>query len=147
MAIAGDYIVVKMDDSGGTLRTFAGTDIISVTPPFAYDQIDVTAVGSEVGASINGLISAPVTITGYFTTTAATGTHTVINGSYAGNKQVTFRCAVGNNAAPQVGVDPEFSGEYLVDSYSVSVENGRSLTFTATLKPTSSTAPGWATMA
>jgi hypothetical protein len=30
MAIAGDHIVVKMDDSAGTLRTFAAGDINSV---------------------------------------------------------------------------------------------------------------------
>src|SRR5690349_10014995 len=109
MALAGDQVVVKMDDSSGTLRTFANGDINSVDLGLTKDQHDVTGFGDPVHRVINGQAQAPVTIKGFLTTTASTGTHTVINPVFAQNKQVTLRVAVGNNATPVVGVDPEYT--------------------------------------
>jgi hypothetical protein len=147
MALAGDHVVVKMDDSGGTLRTFANGDITSVDLGLTYDQHDVTGFGSEAHQFVNGQIQAPVTIKGFLTTTATTGTHTVLKGAFAAGSQVTLRVAIGNNAAPQVGVDPEYSGEFHVESYKPVMETGKAVTFEAVLKPSIATAPAWGLMA
>jgi len=147
MALAGDNVVVKLDDSSGTLRTFANGDIMSVDLGLTYDQHDVTGFGDDVHKFINGQLQAPVTLRGYLTTTATTGTHTVIRGAYAAGTQVTLRVAVGNNAPPQVGVDPEYSGEFYIESYRPSIDTGRAVTFIATLKPATGTAPAWGLMA
>jgi len=146
MALAGDFVVVKMSDGGGTLRTFANNDIISVDVPLTYDQQDVTGFGNEVHTVLLGQISAPVTIRGYMTTTALVGTHPVINSAYVKGNQVTFRAAVGNNANPSVGVDPEYAGTFIVESYTQNIEDGKAVMFTATLKPATGTPPAWGTM-
>jgi len=147
MALAGDHIVVKLDDSAGTLRTFADGDIISVDLSLTNDQHDVTGFGNAAHNVINGQLQAPVTIKGYLTTTASVGTHTVINGAFVTGNQVTFRVAVGNNATPVVGVSPEFSGEFLVASYKPSIETGKAVMFEASLLPAIGTAPAWGVMA
>jgi len=146
MALSGDYVVVKMDDSTATLRTFANGDIISVDPGETYDQFDVTGFGDLAHHVINGQIQAPVTIRGFLTTTASIGTHTVIKGAFAAGSQARFRVAVGNNATPVVGTDPEYSGLFYVQSYQPVVENGKAVMFTAKLVPATGTAPAWGLM-
>lgn len=145
MALSGDYVVVKMDDSGGTLRTFDTGDIISVDVPLTYDQFDVTGFGDSVHKLINGPLRAPVTLRGYLTTTPATGTHTVIQEAFQAGAQVTLKVAVGNNAAPTTG-DPEYSGEFYVSSYVPTLNSGGAVTFTAALTPATGTAPSWGSM-
>jgi hypothetical protein len=141
------HVVVKLDDSGGTLRTFANGDISSVDIPLTYDQHDVTGFGDAAHKFINGQLQAPITLKGFLTTTALTGTHTVINGALVAGSQVTLRVAVGNNAAPQVSVDPEYSGEFIIESYKPTLETGKAVMFEATLKPAIGTAPAWGVMA
>jgi len=150
MAVAGDHVMVKMDDSAGTLRTFANGDIISVDMPLTTDQHDVTGFGDVVHNVINGQYQAPVTIKGYLTTTASVGTHTVIYGAFNAGSQVTLRVAVGNNAAPQVGTSPEYSGEFRVESYKPVILTGKAVMFEATLKPAIGSGAGvpvWGVMA
>jgi hypothetical protein len=147
MAIAGDHVVVKMDDSAGTLRTFADGDVTSVDVSLTNDQHDVTGFGNATHNVINGQLQAPVTIKGNVTTTASVGTHTVINSAFVAGNTVTLRVAVGNNAAPVVGTSPEFSGEFLVASYKPIIETGKAVTFEAKLMPATATAPVWGVMA
>jgi hypothetical protein len=148
MALAGEYIVVKMDDAGATLRTFADGDITSVDLGLDYDQYEVTGFGDLADRFINWQLKATVTLKGNVTATASIGTHTVIQGVYAAGAQVTLRVAVGSNSAPQVGVSPEFSGEFFVESYKPVIEMGKAVTFEAMLKPaTGNPAPVWGTMA
>jgi hypothetical protein len=142
MALAGDHVVVKLDDSGGTLRTFANGDITSVDVPLTNDQHDVTGFGDAAHKFINGQLQAPVTIKGFLTTTANTGTHTVIKGAHAAGSQVSLEVQVGNNAAPTTG-DPKYTGEFYVESYKPTIENGKAVMFEATLKPATGTAPAW----
>jgi hypothetical protein len=142
MALAGDHIIVKLDDSGGTLRTFANGDIKSVDLPLTNDQHDVTGFGDVVHKFINGQMRAPVTIKGFLTTTASVGTHTVINGAFVAGTQVTLNLAVGNNATPVSG-DPQYSGEFYITSYTPMIETGGAVMFTATLQPALGTAPSW----
>lgn len=148
MALAGDHIQVKLDDSGGNSRTFANGDIISVDIPLMNDQIDVTGFGDAAHSFINGQSNVAVTLRGYLTTTALTGTHTVINGAFLAGTQVSLRVAVGNNAAP-VSADPEFRGEFFIESYAPSLENGRAVMFTARLRPavgSGTDVPKWTTV-
>lgn len=147
MALAGDHVVVKLDDSGGTLRTLDAGDVISVDVGQTYDQHDVTGFGQAAHNIINGQIQAPVTIKGYLTTTAVVGTHTVINGAFVNGSQVTLRVGVGNNAAPVVGTSPEYSGEFRIVSYKPMLETGKAVMFEALLQPATGTAPAWGTMA
>lgn len=145
MALSGDHVIVKMDDSGGTLRTFADGDIRSIDLGLTYDQFDVTGFGDEVHQFINGQLNAPVTIQGYLTTTADTGTHTVISGALQAGSQVTLEVQVGNNAAPTTN-DPNYTGEFYVESYKPTLTNGGAIMFSATLKPATGTAPVWGTV-
>jgi hypothetical protein len=145
MALAGDHIVVRLDDSSGTLRTFANGDILSVDLPLTNDQHDVTGFGDAVHNFINGQLQAPVTIKGFVTTTALTGTHTVLRGAHAAGTQVTLEVQVGNNAAPITG-DPKYSGEFVIESYTPMIETGKAVMFTARLKPATGTAPLWGTV-
>jgi hypothetical protein len=142
MAISGDNVIVKMDDSSGTLRTFDDGDIISVDLGLKFDQFDVTGFGDDVHNMINGQLRAPVTLTGYLTTTSTTGTHTVLKDVFAQGKQATLTVQVGQNAAPTAG-DPEYSGEFIVSSYVPVLANGGAVTFTAQLVPATGTAPAW----
>ncbi len=105
----------------------------------------MSGFGDAAHHVINGQLRAPVTLRGYVTTTATTGTHTVINGAFAAGSQVTLKVDVGNNAAPTTG-DPEYSGEFYVASYVPAIENGKAVTFTAMLNPAQGTAPSWGTM-
>lgn len=148
MALAGDHVQVKLDDSGGTLRSFDAGDIISVDIPMAYKQHNVTGMGDAVQKFINGQLSAPVTIRGYLTTTTNTGTHTVIESAYSAQAQVSLEVEVGQNQAPQAG-DPKFSGEFYIDSYQPTISNGGAITFVATLKPAVGSGigvPAWGTV-
>jgi hypothetical protein len=142
MALAGDHVVVKLDDSGGTLRTFANGDILSVDLPLKNDQHDVTGFGDVAHKFINGQLNAPVTIKGFLTTTTLTGTHTVIKGAQAAGTQVSLEIQIGNNTTPTTG-DPKYTGEFYVESYVPVIETGKAVMFTATLKPATSAAPAW----
>jgi hypothetical protein len=145
MAIAGDHVVVKLDDSGGTPRQFADGDISSVDLGQTLDQHDVTGFGDAAHRVINGQLQAPVTLKGYLTTTANTGTHTVIKGAFAAGAQVTLEVQVGQNAPPQAG-DPKYSGEFYVESYKPVIETGGAVKFEASLKPATGSAPVWGTV-
>jgi hypothetical protein len=142
MAIAGDHVIVKMDDSTGTLRTFANGDITSVDVGLTLDQHDVVGFGDGVHKVINGQLQAPVTIKGYLTTTANIGTHPVINGVFVAGTQVSLEVQVGQNATPTTG-DPKYTGEFIVKSYKPTLETGGAVSFTAELAPAIGTAPTW----
>lgn len=145
-ALAGDHIVVIMDDSAGTPRTFDDGDINMVDLGMTFAQHEVTGFGDAAQNFINGQLQAPVTIKGYLTTTALVGTHTVIQPAFAAGSQVTLTAQVGQNAAPTTG-DPEFEGEFIIESYKPTIENGGAIGFEAILKPAIGTAPAWGTVA
>jgi len=146
MALSGDNIRVQMDNASGSLQTFADGDIISVDLGMNVQQHDVTGFGDEVKRFINGQKVAPVTIRGYLTTTPTVGTHTVIQPAFAQGAQVTLTVQVGQNATPTTG-DPEYSGEFYVQSYKPMMENGSAMMFMAVLQPATGTAPAWGSVA
>ncbi|MBE2182652.1 MAG: hypothetical protein IAE89_04425 [Anaerolineae bacterium] len=142
MALAGDHVVVKMDDAGGTPREFAAGDIISVDLPLSYDQFDVTGFGDAAHSFIDGQLQAQVAIRGYVTTTASVGTHTVFRDAYQQGKQVTLEVQVGQNAPPTTG-DPKYTGEFFIESYVPMIETGKAVMFAARLRPATNAAPAW----
>jgi hypothetical protein len=144
--LAGDHIAVIMDDSTGEPRQFDPGDIISVDVPLTYAQHDVSGLGSAVHHAVNGQLQAPVTVKGYLTTSALTGTHTVIDPVYRQGLPVRLTVWVGQNAAPQGG-DPEYEGIFLVERYQSAVESGGPITFEAALRPASQVAPEWGVFA
>jgi hypothetical protein len=145
MALAGDHIVVKLDDSGGTPRQFAAGDIIAIDVPMTIDQYDIAGFGDALHSMINGQMNLAVTMRGYLTLTATTGTHTVLRDVYQQGKQVSLEVQVGNNAAPASG-DPKFTGEFYVESYVPVTETGKAIQFVARLRPASGTTPVWGTV-
>ena len=144
-ALAGDHIVVKFDNASGTLQTFADGDISMVNVGQTYQQHDVSGFGDEVKKFINGQIQAPVTVKGYFTTDSTVGTHTLFSAALADGLARTLEVEVGQNATPQAG-DPKYAGEFIVESYKPTIENGSAVMFEATLKPATGTAPAWTTV-
>mgnify|MGYP001256816984 FL=1 len=123
----------------------AAGDIIAVDVPMTSDQYDVTGFGDLLHDVINGQLNLAVTMRGYLTLTATTGTHTVFRDVYQQGKQVTLEVQVGNNAAPVAG-DPKFTGEFYVDSYVPVTETGKAIQFVARLRPATGTAPTWGTV-
>ncbi len=144
-ALAGDHIVVKMDDNGSTERTFADGDISSVDLGMTYTQHDVSGFGQAAKNFINGQLDAPVTIKGFLTTTSLVGTHTVLNPLFQNGTSTTLTVQVGQNATPTSG-DPEYSGDFIVESYKPTIETGGAIAFEAVLKPATGTAPSWGTV-
>jgi hypothetical protein len=145
MAISGDHVIVKLDDSGGTPRQFDDGDIVSVDLGQTFDQHDVAGFGDAAHKFINGQLQAPVSLRGFLTTTANVGTHPVIQGAFAAGAQVTLTVQVGQNAAP-TGGDPEYEGEFYVGSYKPVLQTGGAVMFEARLQPAIGTAPAWGTV-
>jgi hypothetical protein len=136
MAIAGDHVVVRING-----QALAAGDITSVDLGQTYTQHDVTGFGDAVQNFINGQLQAPVTLKG-FMTTGASGTHTLINTAFAAGSTVTLQVDVGQNAAPTTG-NPRYSGTFYIESYKPMLDKGMAVTFEATLKPATGTAPTW----
>lgn len=146
-ALAGDHIKVIMayDPAGGSSPTtynIPDGDITMVDLGLTYTQHDVTGFGDDVKRFINGQLQAPVTIKGYLSTETANSTHNVIEPAFANGYPVTLTVQVGDNADPTNG-DPEYSGDFVIESYKPTIENGGAIMFTATLKPATGTAPSW----
>ena len=145
MALAGDHIIVKLDNSVGAPQQFANGDIIAVDLPVSVDQYDVTGFSDALHDMINGQMNLAVAMRGYITLTTTTGTHTVLRDVYQQGKQVTLEVQIGNNAPP-TGGDPKFTGEFFVDSYVPVIETGKAIQFVARLRPATGTAPVWGTV-
>ena len=103
MAIAGDHVIVKMSDSGGTLRQFADGDIVSVDLGLTFDQHDITTFADATHKVVNGQLQAPVTLRGLMTTTPLIGTHTLLRGLLAVPSPVDLVVRIGQKRAAQSG--------------------------------------------
>ena len=144
MALSGDYVVVKVDETA-----FADGDIVSVDLGLAYEQHDVSGFNQGLHDVVNGLMLAPITLRGYLTTDADTGTHTLLSGAYAAGSQIALEVQVGQNAAPQAG-DPSFAGTYLISGYKQTLATGGAVMFEAALVPAvgaGAGAPQWGVVA
>ena len=75
----GKDSVFKVEDSGATtLRDISG-DLTNVAFNRANDTHDTTAFGAEGHTFVTGLTNGTITLTGWTTTTASTGTLTVLD--------------------------------------------------------------------
>jgi len=147
MAVAGEYVVVRMTDAGGTQRQFNNGDVTSVDLGTTFDQFDVAGFGDLAHKFINGQLKAPITVKGFMTTDLLVGTHTIMQPVFAQGKTVTLRVAIGNNATPVPGTSQEFSGSFIVETYKLMLDTGKAVTFEASLKPATGAGPAWGLMA
>jgi len=147
MARIGKWTTVNIDDSTPTARDLTN-DITEIDGlPTTYDEIEASGFGQDHGYVV-GQGDSGFTITGKLTTTALTGTHTVLSGIVGDMSQTyTVTVAYGNNAAPTTG-DPEFEGEFYCSSYAPGTAKDGLQTFTAKFVVAQGQAlPAWGTVA
>jgi len=70
--LAGRWIKIQLDDSGGTPRDVS-SDLVSIDIPMEYDEIDTTGFQDDAKNSIPGLPQFNVELTGKFNPAADTG--------------------------------------------------------------------------
>jgi len=137
------WIRVSVGDASGNPQDISG-DVTEVNIPIVYDDEDVTGFSDGVHNVEVGHPTMELTMSGVFNNTATTGAHSVLSGivGYVGaNAPVTVTIQIGIRAAPTAG-DPEFEGSYFCTEYTVNPD----LTWGATFKPGSGTAPAWGTV-
>ena len=129
--------VLKVDDSGGTLRPISN-DVIDYAINVAQELIDTTGLDKSARERITGMSDSDLTINGVFNPTSnmshdvfkvRTGTRTVtiqIGGATTGN--------------------PELTMEMQVASYNISRGGDGSLTWSAGLNLASGTVPAYTTV-
>lgn len=139
-------IYLFFDDSGGTARNLSGDLIPGTLSPgggLVMDEVDMTGVSQTVKNYLAGHADSTITGKFHFNDTATTGSHTVTKNMVGAVGTLTTQYGQ-NGAAPTTG-DPEWEGEYLLVSATVTVEGGRTV-ITCTWRPGSSTAPAWGTV-
>jgi len=144
----GKFLTISVDDSGGTPRAITN-DVTAINGiQLVYDEAEIGGYSQDkFYASLRA--DAPLEINGLFSDTASTGSHTVFSGIVGKNvspASVTVTIAIGENAAP-VSTNPEWEGEYRCTAYTVEFPLDGQATFSATLKPGTSTLPAWGTVA
>ena len=146
MARIGKWTKIYLDDSGGTARDLS-TDLTDIDGlPLTADEIEVGGYTQDK-QYLAGRQDSQITLTGNFTTTASTGTHTVISGVNNNNTVCTLTVQKGDNATPTSG-DPEFEGEFIVMNYTPKPDLNGSMTFTVNLRPAyGQSIPTWGTVA
>lgn len=146
MAISGQHVIIKMQDKDGIERTFADGDIISVDVDLRYRTFEATAGADTVANYRPTIMEAPLQISGYITTTAEIGTHTVLHGLFSTREATSVKIQVGQGGAPQSG-DMEFTGTYFVESYQPRFQTSDVVRFAARLVPHANTTPDWGQVA
>ena len=141
MALAGDHILVRMNDAGGTPREFIQGEITAIDLPVSVDQSEETGFGDDVHHMINGQQQASVTIRGLLTT-GPNGTHTVLSEVYQRGKPVPLEVEIGNQGTPSKG-DPKYRGTFYVERYQPVIESGKAIQFELQLRPAGAAAPVW----
>ncbi|MBN1535188.1 MAG: hypothetical protein JW908_00545 [Anaerolineales bacterium] len=142
--LAGRWLKVYIDDAGLTAREVS-SDVESVDIDDNYGELDVTGFSDGSENSIPGMPSFNVEMTCHFNPAATTGIYTVLNaiiGDYAGH---TVTIQQGQNTTPTNG-DPEFEGEYWLQSMKFSSDPKGKTTLTASFRVYGSTAPAWGTV-
>jgi hypothetical protein len=142
--LAGRFLKVLIDDSGGTPRDVSA-DIDSVEIPDEYGELDMTGFGEGSENSAPGMPSFPVEIAGMFNPAATTGLFTVLSGIVGGYTGRTVTVQVGNNAAPTTG-DREFEGEFWLSKLGISATPKGKTVIKASFRVMGSTAPAWGTV-
>lgn len=141
----GKHVIVIIDDSGGTARTITN-DVTAINGmPLTYGKIEVGGYGQDMSYLV-GRGDSEITLDCLFNPTATTGSHTVLSGIVGGNTARTMTIQIGNNATPTAG-DPEWEGEVLCHTYTVTPDLNGAVTCQAVLVPASgNTLPAWGTV-
>jgi hypothetical protein len=143
--LAGRFIKVYIDDSGGVAREVSG-DVNSVDIPWELGELDVTGFNEGSVNSIPGMPSFNLEISGTFNPTATTGLFTVLKdivGDYATH---TVTVQVGQNASPTTG-DPEFEGEFWCSKMNITTTPSGKVEISGSFRVWGATAPAWGTVA
>lgn len=145
------YITVTVDDSAGTPRNITCSINNIGGIGLTYDQSDVTTICNSVKQYLTGYGDATIDLSGPFNNTAAaaapaeSGAHAVLPALLAAGSAATVTIAIGIRAAP-TGGDPEFEGEFVCTSYTLS-GSASDLTWSAQFKPAfGAAAPAWGTV-
>jgi len=142
----GKFVTVSIDDSGGTARVVS-TDVTGVGGlNLAYAKIDAGGYTEDLNF-LTGRGDSEITIDGIINDTASTGLHTVCSGIVGGNTARTVTIAIGDNATVTTG-DPEFEGEFLCHTYTVTPDLNGAVTVQAIFAPAvGQSLPAWGTVA
>ena len=110
-----------------------------------YDETDVTGLCNTIKEFVQGQGDVSVTLSGNFSNTATTGSHTVIQPLNGDQTGATLTIQYGIRAAPTTG-NPEFEATSMgVFAYTVDASGG-SPTFTAPLRPLPGATAAWGTV-
>lgn len=122
--------VLKLDDSGGTLRTL--TQYVSRVSglPGTRNLSDVTALGDTGEKSIPTIETTSFSFDGFWDSTATTGPHAVLNGLRTATATATFEYSPEGTAAGKVKI----SGECWLTSYVVDASVKERITYSAQFK-------------
>lgn len=129
--------ILKVDDSGGTLRTISN-DIVDYGINIAQELIDTTGLDKSARERITGMSDSDVTLNGVFNATSNMS-HDVFK-TRTGTRTVTLQ--VGGST----GGNPQLTMEMQVASYNITRGGDGSLTWTAGLNLASGTVPAWDTV-
>lgn len=139
MAIHGKNGVFSLEDSGATTLRALTTDLTNVRFGRSNDVHDVTALGTAAHAFMAGLTNGTIALDGFFTTTASTGTATVLD---------SLLGLIGTSAGWEYGPDGsttgkvKYSGEAILESLDYTQPVADVVTFAATLRITGSVTKG-----
>ncbi len=135
------FTTIDIDDYANVIRDISPS-ITDISIPRTHDTQDVTGY-SDGGINFSiGQVNAPLTMQGFFNTTALVGGHTVLS-KLVGviETSTTITIQFGIRAVP-AGSDPEYEGLFFCKSLVYASDLG----FTAEFVPATSTAPGWTTV-
>lgn len=133
MAVHGKDSVFKLEDSAGTTLRDMSADLTNVAFSRKNDTHDTTGFGAEGHTFITGLTDGKITLTGWTTKTASTGTLTVLD-SLVGLDDITvgFEYAPHGNTA--ASGNPKYTGECILESLDVSDPVADLVSFVAVLQ-------------
>ena len=144
--LAGKWLKVYVDDNTGTpVARDVSSDVDSVDIPDEYGSLDMTGFSDGSVNSAPGMPNLPIKITGKFDPAATTGLYTVLKGILGAGSAHTVTVQVGQNAAPTTG-DPEFEGEFWLQSMPVGATPTGNLTIAGNFEVFGASAPAWGTV-
>lgn len=121
--------------------SITGADGIGI----AYDETDVTGLCNAIKEALPGQGTVAINLSGNFSNTATTGTHTVLSALNGNSTGATLTIQIGIRAAA-TGGDPEFEVTNVgVFNYLVSPSGGN-VTWTASLRPLPGATAAWGTV-
>lgn len=136
---------IQVDDASGTPRDLSG-DLVPGSVGgggLTFDEADMTGVSNTVKNYLAGHAESTISAQFHMNDTATTGATTVLNG--INGKTGTLTLQWGADGAAPTTSDPEWEGEYVLLTNTISV-NGGKFVHNVTFKPTGSIAPAWGTV-